>query len=462
MLVAASAQAGGMQWTRDLLSLNAVGASSFIVTPILVVNPFDASFTGGIRFQELAANGANYVQLAAPSALTSTVELVLPTSVPAAGQVLGILAAAGNSARMEWVTGGAGGGVDSAYVLSVAKLVSVQAASALSEALSAGDAVVSGLDADISNLTSAHNALSVAHALLSNRVSANSGIGGGLTSTISVDGVVASSYVAAPIVVVTPFDASFVGAMRFHELSVNGGNYIQLAAAPAITSTVELVWPTSTPTAGQVLGILSATGNSAQMHWTTGGGGGVASTDIVTAIGYEAKGPGGYVFVPGVVIRETSATATGQLHFRELSANGAHVIGFNAPSALADHRFFTWPEEMPTAGQVLAASTVVGTAARLGWVTPGGGGADIATSAQLAALSLELVSAKSVGDATASNLLSNIAAVSTRVDTVSGAVGVNTAGLASINGPVPRYSRLATRRWYPRSRSRRSPGSVWP
>lgn len=70
----------------------------------VVLNPYGtaAGNTGEIRFNELVANGANYVALKSPDILAADIVFTLPTTVGTAGQVLSTNGA--NPAVLSWAT----------------------------------------------------------------------------------------------------------------------------------------------------------------------------------------------------------------------------------------------------------------------------------------------------------------------------------------------------------------------
>jgi hypothetical protein len=92
----------------------------------LVLNPYNtaAGNTGEIRFNELAANGANYVALKSPDALAGNVVYTLPAADGGAGQIL----KTDGAGVLSWVTDNSGGG---AYAGAINKAVGTDGAGAL-------------------------------------------------------------------------------------------------------------------------------------------------------------------------------------------------------------------------------------------------------------------------------------------------------------------------------------------
>ena len=222
-------------------------------TDLLNVSPSGtgAGETGEVRFQELAANGTNYVALKAADS-TATQTYTLPDAYPASnGQVL----SAQTDGTMSWAaaaTGGVSGPVSTTQ-----------------------DALVRWDGTDGSTVADSTITLD------------GSGNMSGVTSIAGS----ASVTVEADSLSVTNGNDSTAGAeLRLYEASDNGSNYIAVKAPDDLAANNEYTLPDSYPSSnGQVL----ASTTTGEMSWVTaGGGGGGGSLESLSDVNITNPQPG--------------------------------------------------------------------------------------------------------------------------------------------------------------------------
>lgn len=203
-------------------------------TDLLNVSPSGtgAGETGEVRFQELAANGTDYVALKAADS-TATQTYTLPDAYPASnGQVL----SAQTDGTMSWAAAATGG---------VSGPVSTTQDALVRWDGTDGTAVAdSGVTLD------------------------NSGNMAGIASVSSSASVTVE---ADSLDVVNGNDSTAGAELRLYEASDNGSNHITVKAPDALAADNEYTLPDAYPSSnGQVL----ASTTTGEMSWVTAGGGG--------------------------------------------------------------------------------------------------------------------------------------------------------------------------------------------
>jgi len=337
-----------------------------------------AGNTGEVRFDELAANGTNYVGFKAPDALAANKVWVLPTADGTAGQVLktdgagnlGWVSAAGGSVTSVGITAPAagitvtGGPITSSGSMTLALSNDLAAVEALATTggvertaadtwttytlTAAGKALLDDADATAQRTTLGLGALATATAV-------SGGSGGTITdgtvvnADISMTAAIATSKLSGPVTAIT---GNGLGTLATAS-AVSGGSggtitdgtitNDDIAAAAAIADT-KLA---TISTAGKVSGTAITSGNI-----TTSGA--IASS---AQGAFEAKPFG------------AASGNTSEVRFDELAANGTNYVGFKAPDLLGANRIWTLPATDGTAGQVLKTDG----AGNLGWVAAAGG-----------------------------------------------------------------------------------------
>lgn len=203
-------------------------------TDLLNVSPSGtgAGETGEVRFQELAANGTDYVALKAADS-TATQTYTLPDAYPASnGQVL----SAQTDGTMSWAaaaTGGVSGPVSTTQ-----------------------DALVRWDGTDGSTVADSTVTLDG-----SGNMSGVTSIAGSASVTVEADS----------LNVVNGNDSTAGAELRLYEASDNGSNHIAVKAPDDLAANNEYTLPDSYPSSnGQVL----ASTTTGEMSWVTAGGGG--------------------------------------------------------------------------------------------------------------------------------------------------------------------------------------------
>lgn len=210
-------------------------------TDLLNVSPSGtgAGETGEVRFQELAANGTNYVALKAADS-TATQTYTLPDAYPASnGQVL----SAQTDGTMSWAAA-AEGGVSGPETTTQDALVRWDGTDGTAVADSGVTLDNSGNMAGIASISS------------------------GASVTVEADS----------LDIVNGNDSTSAAELRLYEADDNGSNYIGVKTPASLASSYTYILPSAYPSSsGQVL----SSNTSGTMSWVTAGGGGGGSDEWV-------------------------------------------------------------------------------------------------------------------------------------------------------------------------------------
>ncbi|MFT6069318.1 MAG: hypothetical protein ACJAT2_002750 [Bacteriovoracaceae bacterium] len=207
---------GVLSWVTDSGG-GGSSASTFDVTPIGT----GAGQTGEMRYQELAANGSNYVTFKAPDSLAADLSFVLPATDGTSGNVL----TTNGSGTLSW-SAPAGG-------------------SALPPANAGQNGYLTS--GDWSTFNSKQEAISG-------------------TSDISVNSITSDSQFGVSL---DPYGTGSgqTGSIQFNELAANGSNYAAFKASDNMASNITWALPDSDGSTGQVL----STDGSGQLSWVAAG-----------------------------------------------------------------------------------------------------------------------------------------------------------------------------------------------
>lgn len=213
-------------------------------TDLLNVSPSGtgAGETGEVRFQELAANGTDYVALKAADS-TATQTYTLPDAYPASnGQVL----SAQTDGTMSWAaaaTGGVSGPVSTTQ-----------------------DALVRWDGTDGSTVADSTVTLDG-----SGNMSGVTSIAGSASVTVEADS----------LDIVNGNDSTAGAELRLYEASDNGSNYIGVKTPASLASSYTYILPSAYPSSsGQVL----SSNTSGTMSWVTSGGGGSSNYTLLDTV----------------------------------------------------------------------------------------------------------------------------------------------------------------------------------
>jgi hypothetical protein len=314
------------------------------------LNPYGpaAGNTGELRFEELTANGNNFVGFKAPDSLSGNVIWTLPSVMGSSGQVL----SAGAGGVLSWIT------IPSAPIISVAGRTGA----------------VTLANTDISGLGSLATINAVA---------------GGLGGTI-IDGTISNNDISSSAAIDQSKIANLSTDLAAKEPSITAGansQYFrgdktwQTLNTSAVAEGTNLYYTDSrarlASSATAPLSYNSSTGVMSIIQASTGVNGFLSSADFNSFNNKQAAITTSTALNAGTVTSALqngfelnpygpAAGNTGELRFEELTANGNNFVGFKAPDSLSGNVIWTLPSVMGSSGQVLSA----GAGGVLSWITP--------------------------------------------------------------------------------------------
>ncbi len=377
------------------------------------VKPYStgAGQTGELRFDELAANGTNYVAIKSPDDLTGNVVLTLPTGAGSSGQVL----STNGSGTLSWISPGGGGTVTSVGITAPAAGIGVSGgpvtgSGSMTLSLTDDLAAVEGISSTGSvertglNTWGTYTVTAAGKALIDDAdttaqrttlglgaLATAASVSGGTGGTITDDSITDADINSAAAIAQSKI-SGLSTSLSGKEPTLAAGTTAQFyrgdkswydfntAARGAVSITAPLTYNSGTGVFG-----LGQAGGAADGY--------LASSDFlafnskqaaITAATTVNAGTVTTALQNGVEVKpfNTGAGQTGELRFDELAANGANYVGFKAPDVLGADRIWTLPSGDGTSGQMLStngsgilgwSSATTGTVTSVGLTAPAAG-----------------------------------------------------------------------------------------
>lgn len=365
--------------------------------------------TGELRFDELAANGANYVGFKAPSIISLNRVWTLPSSDGTAGQVL----TTNGAGILSWGTvsggGGGGGSVTSVNLTPPAAGITVEGGPIINSgsininlandlAAVEGLTEIGGVERTGSETWATYPLTSAGKALLddADHAAQRTTLGLGLLATLDTvtgaqitNGSVTNDDISATAEIAQSKIANLSSDLAAKEPSIAAGansQYFrgdktwQTLNTSAVTEGTNLYYTDSrarlASSATAPLSYNSSTGVMSIPQASTGANGFLSSADFTSFNNKQAAITSASVVNAGTVTSAlqngfelnpygSTAGNTGELRFEELTAYGNNFVGFKAPDSLSGNVIWTLPSVVGSSGQVLSA----GAGGVLSWIT---------------------------------------------------------------------------------------------
>ncbi len=344
-----------------------------------------AGQTGEVRFDELAANGSNYVGFKAPDTLAASKIWTLPDADGSNGQIL----RTDGTGNLSWMNAGGSGTVTSVNLTAPAAGITVSGGPvtasgsitlALGDDLAAveGISTTGGVERTGANTWGTYTVTTAGKAILDDAdataqrttlglgtLSTASAVAGGTGGTITDDTITNDDINSAAAIAQSKI-SGLTTALSGKEPTITAGTTAQFyrgdkawtdfntTARGAVSITAPLTYNSGTG----VFGLGQASG---------GADGYLASSDFLAFNNKQAAISAATTVNAGTVTTalqnglqvkpfNTGAGQTGEMRFDELAANGANYVGFKAPDTLAANRIWTLPAVDGSSGQVLSTS----------------------------------------------------------------------------------------------------------